>query len=112
MKKCLLYLLLLISTDRLSDLSDCQNVYVGRIKVEKGAGATGVVFLNSSENTSGSYWVSFSGWGDADRKEAVSLLLAAKTAKHRVNLTTESEGGCGITNGFTVAKLIYLATKP
>jgi hypothetical protein len=40
-------LILLISNSALADTNDCQNLYIGRIEVSKGADLSGVVFLNN-----------------------------------------------------------------
>lgn len=112
MKKTIILWILLLSTDVLADLSDCQNIYVGRVWVEKGLGFTGVVFLDDPTSVSGSYWVRFTGWTESERKEAQSLLMMAKASQHRVNLVTEDAGGCGIQAGFTEAKSVYLSTNP
>lgn len=91
---------------------DCQNLYIGRIWVEKGYGLRGVVYLNNKDDTSGSYWSLFHGWSADERKEALSLLVAAKAAGHRVNVVTEDTDECGLQKGGTVTKALYLTTNP
>lgn len=92
--------------------TDCQNLYIGRIWVEKGAGLKAVVYLNKRGDSSGSYWSHFSGWAPDDKKAVLSTLLAAKAANHRVNVITESENGCDLQMGYTVTKAVYLTTNP
>jgi hypothetical protein len=91
---------------------DCQNLHIGRIWVEKGFGLRAVVYLNNRGATSGSYWSYFTGWTSDERKEVLSMLMAAKAMNHRVNVVTENSDGCGMQAGGTVTKTIYLATNP
>jgi hypothetical protein len=104
-------LILLISTSVLADITDCQNLYVGRIEVSKGSDLSGVVFLNSPSNSSGSYWVRFTGWSESEKKSALSLLMAAKMSQHGVNLKTEEVNGCDIAAGSRVASKLFLANN-
>lgn len=92
--------------------TDCQNLYIGRIWVEKGVGLKAVVYLNNQGDSSGSYWSYFVGWSADERKEALSLLVAAKAAGHRVNVTTENADGCGLQAGGTTTKALFLTTNP
>lgn len=71
-----------------------------------------MVYLNNRGDSSGSYWSYFTGWTSDEKKEALSLLMTAKAANHRVNVETEAEGGCGLTIGGTVTKTIFLTTNP
>jgi hypothetical protein len=91
---------------------DCNDLYVGRIWVEKGQGLKAVVFLNHPNDGSGSYWSYFEGWTADERKEALTLLTAAKAMRHRVNVTTEDPSGCTIQLKSTVVKSLYLTTNP
>lgn len=91
---------------------DCNGVYVGRIWVEKGQGLKAVVFLNHPDDGSGSYWSYFEGWSADERKEALTLLTAAKAMRHRVDVTTEDASGCTIQSQGTVVKRLFLATNP
>ncbi|MEX0336414.1 hypothetical protein [Vibrio tubiashii] len=112
MKKFILFFLLVISGSANASLQDCNNLYVGRIVIEKGVGLSRVVYLDHHGNSSGSYWSSFTGWTPDQRSEALSVLLTAKAAQHRVNVETENADGCGLSQGFTVTKTIYLANNP
>lgn len=38
--------------------------------------------------------------------------MAAKISDHRVNVVTENDGGCGLQDGGTVTKAVYLTTNP
>lgn len=110
MKKTLFSVIIsLISCSSLASVSDCQDLYVGRIEISKGQDLSGVVFLNSPTSSSGSYWVRFAGWSESEKKSALSLLMAAKMSQHRVNLKTEEVGGCDITTDSRVANKLYLA---
>ena len=93
-----------------ANVSDCQNLYVGKIWVEKGTGLAAVVYLNNRGDASGSYWSSFYDWEDADKKEVYSLLLAAKMSNHRVNVVTE--GGCTLNQSGNKTKTVYLTSTP
>ncbi len=92
--------------------TDCKDLFVGRIWIQKGVGLKAVVYLNNKTDTSGSYWSYFSSWASDERKEALSLLLAAKTSGHRVNVVTENTGGCGLQESGTVTKSVYLTNNP
>ena len=92
--------------------TDCQNLYVGRIWVEKGTGLYGAVFLNNYGDSAGSYWVYFTGRTTEDRKAALATLTAAKLMQHRVHVTTEEADGCSIQTGWRVAKSVFLANDP
>jgi len=111
MKKWILFSLLCCSFANAST-TDCQNLYIGRIWVEKGYGLRAVVYLNNKGDGSGSYWSYFTGWSADERKEALSLLVAAKAAGHRVNVVTEDSDECGLQKGGTVTKALYLTTNP
>ena len=91
---------------------DCQNLHVGRIWVEKGVGLKAVVLLNNRGDGSGSYWSYFADWSPDERKEALSMLMTAKAASHRVNVVSENADGCGIQAGSTMMKTIFLTTNP
>lgn len=112
MKYLIGILLNIISISSMADISDCQNLYVGRIWVERGEGLKGVVLLNDPNNTSGSYWLYFAGWGTDDKKSALSILTTAKIAQHRINVVTEESNGCNIQTGQRIAKSIYLSNNP
>lgn len=114
MKKIIGLLFLVLAGAANASTTDCQNLYVGRIWVEKGVGLKAVVYLNARGNTSGSYWSYFNGWTSDQKKEALAMLMAAKAANHRVNVVTENADGCGLqtTTSGTVTKEIYLTTNP
>lgn len=104
---------ILISTNTYADLTDCQDIYVGRIRVENGSGGISkAVFLNDPSSGSGSYWVSFSSWSPDEKKAALSILMAAKFSKHKLNLKTNAADGCGIENSGQAASRVDLATQP
>ncbi|MGS2717039.1 hypothetical protein ACVBE9_02615 [Eionea flava] len=90
---------------------DCKNVYIGTVWMEKGVGLKGVVYMNHPGNSSGSYVSNFEGWGDEDKKQVLSLLLSAKASKRPVTVRTENAGGCGIQQGGTTTKSVYLAPQ-
>ncbi len=102
-----------ISTSAYPDVMDCQNLYVGRIRVENGSGGLDrAVFINAPSSSTGSYWVSFSSWDPDDKNAALSLLMAAKISQHRVNIKTLEANGCDIREGQTTALRIELANMP
>jgi hypothetical protein len=101
----------LAATPALADLSTCENVYVGRIWVERGHGLRAVVFLNNANDASGSYWAYFDNWTADEKKSALATLTAAKLAGHRVHVTTDDAGGCAILTGGSQIKMVYLATN-
>ncbi|UTW46447.1 hypothetical protein KFE80_06090 [bacterium SCSIO 12696] len=113
MKKVIFFVLFsILSFPVLSDTNDCKGLYVGKIWIEKGEGLMGVIFHNHPNNTSGSYWVYFSGWSEEEKKTALSLLTTAKIAKHRVEVVTEEADGCSIQTGQRQVKKLYLAANP
>jgi hypothetical protein len=98
-----------------ANLNDYQDVYVGRIWVEKGTGALrGVVLLDHPSNSSGSYWILFQSaqWTVEEQKAALTTLMAAKLSGHRVSATTTNIDGCGIVAGQTDAKAVFLSNSP
>jgi hypothetical protein len=96
----------------LADLSNCENLYVGRIWIERGSHLRAVVLLNAPSDGSGSYWIFFDTWSLDERKAALATLTAAKLVGHRVHVTTDDTTQCGITTGGTHAKAVFLATNP
>ena len=101
MKKALLLISLLFPLYSIADITDCKNLYVGSISAYNER--TFVVFKSAEASGSGSYAQNFDGWNPEDKNIAISLLLASKMSGHRVNISTNSEKGCGIhgtdTNG-------------
>jgi hypothetical protein len=95
-----------------ANLSNCTNVYVGQIWVEKGTGLMAVVLLDSPTDGGGSYWSYFAGWSADELKSALAMLTAAKLSQHRVNVVTTEANGCNITVGGTTMKSVYLSTNP
>ncbi|MCH2041051.1 MAG: hypothetical protein MK185_10500 [Saccharospirillaceae bacterium] len=112
MKKYVLSLGLFFSSIANASTTDCQNLHIGRIWVEKGTGLKAVVYLNNRGDTSGSYWSYFKDWSLDERKEALSMLMAAKASNHRVNVITENTDGCGLIAGGTQTKALFLTTNP
>lgn len=112
MGKFIFMLTVLCSTSVFGSLSDCKNLYIGRIWVEKGNGLNAVVYLNNRGDSSGSYWSRFTGWTQEEKAHAYSLLLMAKASDHRVNVTTENQDECGLQDGGTVTKSVFLTTNP
>lgn len=90
---------------------NCIGAYVGRIDVSAAEGLKGVVFLSHYQNTGGSYWVGFSGWDDGAKKEALSILMAAKLARHRVDVYTTAADGCRIGYPAQTLKNVMLSTN-
>lgn len=102
----------LAATPAFADLASCENLYVGRIWVERGYGLRAVVLLNNAGDASGSYWSYFDNWTPDERKSALATLTAAKLAGHRVHVTTDNADGCGLLSGGTHMKMVYLSTNP
>ncbi|TDF35554.1 hypothetical protein EYS14_19275 [Alteromonadaceae bacterium M269] len=112
MKKIIALILLTLSGVANASTTDCKDIYIGRIWVEKGYGLRAVVYLNHPGNTSGSYWSFFDGWSADERKEVLSLLMTAKASGHRVNVVTENTDQCGLQASGTQTKAVYLTTNP
>ncbi|MET1257459.1 hypothetical protein [Aliikangiella maris] len=109
-----LLLLTLLTTSSLlrAENVNCIGVYVGRISIDKTLGLNQVVFLSNPNNSSGSYWANFSGWEASAKKEALSVLMAAKASKHRVDVYTTATDNCSIGVGGQTLTTIHLSTKP
>lgn len=105
-------IILIIGSPASASTIDCQNLYIGRIWVEKGAGLKAVVYLNERTDSSGSYWSYFTGWSAEDKKEVLTLLVAAKASGHRVNVETTNADGCGLQAGGTTTQAMFLTTQP
>ncbi len=101
---------LLMSQSAWSDTLDCRDLYVGSVTVDNGV--IQAVFKNAKDNASGSYAQNFAGWSEEYKKAALSVLLAAKMAGHRVNVWTTQSSGCDIQTGGRVLKTIQLANNP
>src|SRR5689334_7929483 len=93
-------------------LSDCQDLSIGRIWVERGSGLKAVVSLASPTATGGSYWSYFDYWTVEEKKSALATLQTAKLTGHKVHVTTDNVDGCGIMAGGTYVKSLFLATNP
>jgi hypothetical protein len=109
---CLLCLSTFVSGNVFASTTDCQNLYIGRIWLEKGLGLKAVVYLNNRGDSSGSYWSYFTGWTADDKNVLLSSLMLAKAANHRVNVETENADKCGLQAGGTITKALYLTTNP
>lgn len=94
-----------------ADLSNCTDMYVGRIWVERGSGLRAVVLLDNPAAASGSFWIYFDTWSADEKKSALATLTAAKLAGQRVHLTTDNADGCGLVTGGTHAKAVFLANN-
>ena len=112
MKVLLVITLLLAPFFASASLTDCQNLYVGRVWINKGHGLYAVVYLNKREDSSGSFWSLFTGWTPEEKKAVLSTLMAAKVSGHRVNVETENTDSCGLQTAGTVTKSIHLTTAP
>jgi len=108
--KFLSLLLILFSTQVSADFEDCKDLYAGAVTTHNGS--AGVVLKLGKSSGSGSYTQNFSGWSDADKNSALSLLLAAKLSGHRVNVATVAEGGCSIHSGGKTLRYVQLANNP
>jgi hypothetical protein len=100
--------LLMLPVPALADITNCTDIYVGSMIVNKVDGLKTVVFLNSPLNSSGSYAVFINGWEPEAKKEAMTILTAAKIAQHKVYIQTEAEDGCSINTPGQVLKLVSL----
>ena len=112
MKLFLTIICLCTSLSAAASTTDCLNLQIGRIWVERGTGLKAVVYLNSRGDSSGSYWSYFNTWTAEDKKDAHSLLMAAKLSNHPVNVVTTSADGCGLQAGGTETRELFLATNP
>lgn len=95
-----------------ADLNNCENVYVGRIWIEKGEMLKAVVFLTDPGNSSGSYWQYFTNWTADEKKAALAVLTSAKLSQHRVNVLTEAVDQCSIATGGQTMKAVFLSNNP
>lgn len=114
MNKRILVALLALSFPTISHavFDECIGVYVGRISVNSQMGVDKIVLLANPKNTSGSYWINFSGWDREAKQEALSIILAAKAAQHRVDIYTTAEDNCSIGSPGQTLKEVHIATNP
>ena len=95
-----------------ADLITCENLYVGRVYLERGQNLKSVVLLNNQTDASGSYWLYFDNWTADEKEAAVAMLMAAKLAGHRVHVGTDASGGCSISTNSQFVKSLTLANAP
>jgi hypothetical protein len=100
----------LTSTLTIADVP-CIGVYVGRISVNKND-VIKVVFLSHPKNTSGSYWTYLIGWKEKAKDKALSLLMFAKAAHHRVDIYTDANDHCSISEKGQRLTEVHLSTNP
>jgi len=112
MRWLLLILMVLSSYQAAAAFDKCVGVYVGRISIHHQQGIDKVVLMSSSSDTGGSYWVYFTGWAPDAKKEALSVLMAAKASNHRVDIYTKAEDKCSIGTPGQVFNEIHLSTNP
>ena len=110
LKILLLFTFFILSTPTYAAFNECIGVYVGRISIAQ-QGLDKVVFIRRVSDTSGSYWVNFSGWSSDAKKEALSILMAAKASQHRVDVYTTGINACDIGNRGRTLKEIHLSTN-
>ena len=110
LKKTIFIIYLILSTPTYAAFNECIGVYVGRISIAN-QGLDKVVFIQTPSKTSGSYWVNFSGWSSDAKKEALSILMAAKASQHRVDVYTTGLNACDIGNGGRTLKEVHLSTN-
>ncbi len=112
MKKLILVLLILLLSHKAQAAYDnCMGVYVGRISVHHQYGLDKVVLMAHPDNSSGSYWVFFTGWNEDAKKQALAVLMAAKASQHRVDLITSAENRCNIGQPGQVMREVHLSTN-
>jgi hypothetical protein len=99
MKKLLIILLALSSSMSNAVVSDCKNLYVGRLDLYKEIGLSRFTLVANQNDTVGSQWISMAGWGVEEKKEIVSILLSAKVSGSKIYVETSiatSSDKCGI----------------
>jgi hypothetical protein len=111
LKKILLSSTLLLSFQATAAFNECIGVYVGRISITN-QGMDKVVFLQKPTDGGGSYWVNFASWDPDAKKEALSILMAAKLSQHRVDLYTTATDSCSIGSPGQTLKEVHLSTNP
>ncbi|AOT07736.1 hypothetical protein [Pseudoalteromonas luteoviolacea] len=104
--------LLASSLPALAAFNKCTGVYVGRIVINNQLGLDKVVLMESPESTSGSSWVNFAGWDKDAKKEALSVLMAAKVSRHRVDVATTAGDRCSIGTPNRTFYEVILSTNP
>ena len=106
------FFLAALMSEASASITDCQNLYIGRIWLEQGQGLKGAVFLNDPADASGSYWVWFSNFSIEEKKSVLAVLTTAKIMQHRVHIATTETNGCGIQNAQTIATTVLMANSP
>lgn len=61
---------------------------------------------------SGFYWVNFNGWNADAKKEALSVLMAAKLSGHRVDVYTKAADNCSVGLPGQALSQVNLSTNP
>lgn len=111
LKKIFLIVIFLTSHQVIAAYDTCTGVYVGRISIHHQEGLDKVVLMSSPSDSSGSYWVYFTGWDESAKKEALSVLMSAKALKHKVDVYTSAADKCSIGTPGQVFTEIHLSTK-
>ena len=112
MRKLILTIIFLsFSSSVLATISNCSNLYVGRINHYQQQGVHSFTLVEDPSQTNGSQWINLNNWQDAQKKEIVSTLLSAKLANKLVFVETVaddgSDRGCKINEaGRTLYRLI------
>jgi hypothetical protein len=110
-KLILLLVVLLLSNQAQAAYDNCIGAYVGRISIHHQSGLDKVVLMAHPDNSSGSYWVFFTGWNEDAKKQALAVLMAAKASQHKVDLITSAENGCNIGQPGQVMREVHLSTN-
>ena len=110
LKKALLLTTLVLPFQASAAFNECIGVYVGRISITN-QGMDKVVFIKSPSDGGGSYWVNFASWDPSAKKEALSILMAAKLSQHRVDLYTKAADSCSIGSPSQTLKEVHLSNN-
>jgi hypothetical protein len=68
--------------------------------------------MSSRQDTSGSYWVLFTGWDADAKRQALTVLMAAKASGHKVDVYTKAEDRFSIGSPGQVFTEVHLSTGP
>ncbi|PCI48215.1 MAG: hypothetical protein COB43_09410 [Oceanospirillales bacterium] len=108
MKRLLFIVLLFQASMTSADLSDCKDLYIGKVVTKMGVGLERFTLVENSQDVVGSQWIYFTGWAKEDVQFAATAIYSAKMAKKMVTVTTTASSGCDISS---TQVLLYISLQ-
>lgn len=95
----------LVCSSSLASLSTCTDLYVGKIRLTASNGLERFTLVENPEGTNASSggwsnWimVNSADWSTDEKKEVLSVLMAAKAAGQKLTIQTKDASNCGISS--------------